>query len=124
MAAAMPTPPLLSPDSLLESELPLSVESLACGVELPPPSLGVWSLVLGLFWTWSFDCLPESLSSSFSPLALAMVLASLDDSVEALTVIEPAVRSRATSAVVVGSIRFSEKAAPIATSLPPALAAM
>src|SRR5712692_3190162 len=114
-AAAMLTPPLSSPDSLLDLLFALSVFSLPLG-----RSPSVFPVVFGFLPTWSFDWSSELLPSSFSPLELACALASLEPSVEALTASDAAVRLRSRSAVVVVSTTLIDTAAPIATSLPPA----
>ena len=116
-AAATATPPLLSPDWLLELLVALSVESLAFGSSPP-----VLPAAFGLFATesllWSSPFLPLSLS----PLALALATASLLAPVEATTLTALAVRLRRTSASVTVVRTLTATAAPTETLAPPASA--
>jgi hypothetical protein len=117
-AAAIPTPPPLSPDSPLALLLPWVVLSPPFGSD---PS--VWPLVLGLLLVWSLVWSSAFLPPpplSCSPAELASDFASLDASVDALTVRAPpvVVRLRSTSATVLVSMTLIATAAPIAASLP------
>src|SRR6476469_10022912 len=125
MAAATPTLPLPSPELLLDWLLPWLAAPPALAFEVPTPSAPlpeVFGLLATVSWlVWSVP-LPESLLLLL-PWALALAVDSSSAREAEVTARAPAVRSRASSALVLQPrTRGSSTTAPIDTSLPAASA--